>query len=438
MLYIVRPGDTLSAVARAFSVSVDRLRSDNGIPADQPLVPGQCLVVLRPRAVYDVRPGDTLASVAAGSGVSVRRLYQLNPTLTGSGLRAGQVLTLALEEDALPSLVLNGYAYPHTQPQVLRWALPFLSALSVFSFGFQTDGTLVEPEDSFLLTQAEAFGCGRVLVLTSIDGSGTFSTERAAALFRDRALQDKVLEELLGVMEGRGYQGLDMDFEYIAPEDAPAYFAFLRNARDRLHSRGRFLHVDLAPKTYAAQPGLLYAAHDYREIGAVADSVLLMTYEWGYAYGPPMAVAPLPNVERVLRYGLTEIPAEKVRMGIPNYGYDWTLPYTPGTRAVTLGNREAVTLAAETGAEIGYDETARTPFFRYTRQGAAHQVWFEDARSVKAKLDLALTLGLGGAAWWSLLRPFPQNWALVSQTAEGRSDGMMMWEETQKPAERSV
>ena len=420
MLYTVQSGDTLSAVARAYGVSVDRLRSDNGVPEGQPLVPGQCLVVLRPDRVCTVRPGDTLLAIAGRGGVSVRRLIQLNPTLTSSGLRAGQELTLSLVGTPAGTLTLNGYAYPHIQPQVLRWALPFLTDLSVFSCGFRTDGTLVEPDDAFLLAQAAAFGCGRVLVLSSIDESGTFSTERAARLFRDPALQDQVLDRLLAVMGEKGYRGLDVDFEYIEPADASAYFAFLRKARDRLHAEGYFLHVDLAPKTYAAQPGLLYAAHDYAVIGAVADSVLLMTYEWGYAYGPPMAVAPLPNVEQVLRYGLTEMPAEKIRMGIPNYGYVWTLPYEPGTRAATLGNREAVALAAETGAEIGFDPLARSPQFQYVRAGVRHQVWFEDARSIRAKLDLALSLGLGGASWWSLLRPFPQNWALVSETVESR------------------
>jgi len=423
MLYTVRPGDTISAIARRFSVSEARLRSDNGIPTGQILVPGQCLVILRPRTTYSVAAGDSLESVAARAGISIRRLYQLNPTLTASGLQAGQVLTIDLMENPVGALVLNGYAYPHIQPQVLRWALPFLTDLSVFSVGFRTDGTLVVPNDTVLLAQAEAFGCGKNLVLTSIDESGTFSSQRASRLFRETELREKVLTALLDLMDDRGYRGLDMDFEYIEPQDAAHYLSFLTEARDRLHARGYALHVDLAPKTYAAQPGLLYAAHDYASIGAIADSVLLMTYEWGYAYGPPMAVAPLPNVEAVLRYALTEIPREKIQLGIPNYGYDWTLPYEPGTRAVTLGNRQAVSLAAEVGAEIRFDPVAQSPQFQYLRGGQRHQVWFEDARSIGAKLDLAVRTGIGGAAWWSLLRPFAQNWALVSGTVRAEERG---------------
>lgn len=421
MIYVVQQGETLSQIAGEYGVAVERLRSDNGLLPQQPLVPGQALVILIPQETYLVQPGDTLYSIAGAAGISVRTLVQNNPTLAqGQPLRAGETLILRLSGEKLGTFLINGYAYPHIQQGVLRQALPFLTDLSIFSYGFREDGSLVVPDDSRLLSEARLFGLGPVLVLTSIDESGTFSTQRAARLFQDQGLQDQVLDNLLQVMLEKGYIGLDADFEYIEEADREAFFAFLGNARDRLHRYGFFLHVDLAPKTYAAQPGLLYAAHDYAVIGAIADSVLLMTYEWGYAYGPPMAVAPLPQVEAVLRYGLTEIPAWKIQMGIPNYGYDWLLPYEAGRRATTLGNQEAVSLAAQVGAEILFDRQAQAPNFQYTRAGERHQVWFEDARSIQAKLELARQLGISGAAYWNLLRPFPQNWALLSQQIQVR------------------
>ena len=416
MIYVVQQGDSLSQLAQTYGVSVARLRSDNGLLAEQPLVPGQALVILIPQETYLVQPGDTLYSIAVETGISLLQLLRNNPTLAqGQPLAAGEVLTIRLEGEGNSPLAFNGYAYPHIQQGVLRQALPFLTDLSIFSYGFREDGTLVVPDDSRLLAEAALFGLGAVLVLTSIDESGTFSTQRASQLVQNQNLQDQVLDSLLGVMLEKGYLGLDADFEYIEEKDREAFFRFLGNARDRLHQYGLFLHVDLAPKTSAQQPGLLYAAHDYGVIGAIADSVLLMTYEWGYAYGPPMAVAPLPQVEAVLRYGITEIPAWKIQMGIPNYGYDWILPYEQGRRATTVGNQEAVLLAALVGAEIQFDPVAQAPNFQYTRAGEQHQVWFEDARSIQAKLRLARDLGLAGGAYWNLLRPFAQNWALLSQ-----------------------
>ena len=418
MIYVVKPGDNLSRIARSFGTSVARLRSDNGLLADQPLVPGQALVVLIPDKTYTVQPGDGLFRISSQTGVSVRELIRLNPTVLQAGtLRAGEVLALGLKGggEKLGPFRVNGYAYPHIRPEVLRRAMPFLSKLSVFSYGFREDGSLVPPQDERLLKEAKRFGAEPSLVLTSIDESGQFSTRRATQLFQEKLLGNLVLDNLIQVMVTKGYQVLDSDFEFIEKEDAEAYFTFLENARDRLHEQGFRLHVDLAPKAYADQPGLLYEAHDYGRIGAIADQVLLMTYEWGYAYGPPMAVAPLPQVERVLRYGVSEIPPGKIQMGIPNYGYDWVLPYEKDRRAVTVGNQEAVLLAAHMGAEIRFDETAKAPTFQYRKEGILHEVWFEDARSLQAKMQLAESLGLGGLGIWNLLRPFAQGWALVSE-----------------------
>lgn len=424
MIYVVKPGDNLSQISRSFGTSVARLRSDNGLLAEQPLVPGQALVVLIPDKTYTVRPGDGLYRISSQTGVSVRELLRLNPTVVQAGtLRAGEVLTLSLKGggEKVGPFRVNGYAYPHIRPGVLRQALPFLTQLSIFSYGFREDGTLVPTPDQWLLEEAARFGVEPSLVLTSIDESGQFSTRRAARLFQEESLGNTVLDHLIRVMSAKGYRVLDSDFEFIEKEDAEAYFSFLRRARDRLHEQGYHLHVDLAPKTYGDQPGLLYEAHNYSVIGEIADQLLLMTYEWGYAYGPPMAVAPLPQVERVLRYGISEILPGKIQMGIPNYGYDWVLPYKKDNRAVTVGNQEAVLLAARMGVEIRFDETARAPTFQYRKEGVLHEVWFEDARSLQAKMQLAESLGLGGLGIWNLLRPFPQAWALCSEIS--RNEG---------------
>ena len=140
-----------------------------------------------------------------------------------------------------------------------------------------------------------------------------------------------------------------------------------------------------------------------------------MTYEWGYTYGPPMAVAPIRNVRQVVDYALTEISPEKIYLGIPNYGYDWTLPFRQGSRARSISNPEAVSIAADHYAAIRFDEAAKSPWFRYVdNSGQEHEVWFEDARSIRAKLELAQEYGLRGVSYWNLMRPFPQNWAVLN------------------------
>lgn len=133
-----------------------------------------------------------------------------------------------------------------------------------------------------------------------------------------------------------------------------------------------------------------------------------------YTYGPPMAVAPVNQVRRVVEYALTKIPAAKIRLGIPNYGYDWPLPYERGvTAAKTLGNIEAVDLAIFYEVPIQFDEVAKSPYFHYWQYGVRHEVWFEDVRSWQAKFLLVKEYGLGGIAVWQIMRLFRAGWVLL-------------------------
>ncbi|MFA6949029.1 MAG: glycosyl hydrolase family 18 protein, partial [Eubacteriales bacterium] len=177
------------------------------------------------------------------------------------------------------------------------------------------------------------------------------------------------------------------------------------------------------PKTSDDQPGLLYEGLDYKAIGEYADYTLLMTYEYGYTYGPPMAVSPINEVERVLEYAVTRIPHEKILMGVPNYGYDWPLPYVRGTtKADTIGNVEAVELAWNVGADISFDETAQSPFYGYYADNIEHVVWFEDAKSIDAKLRLAARYDLAGVSYWNIMKFFPQNWLVANSLYDIRTE----------------
>ncbi len=417
-IYEVKEGDTVSSIARAFGINTQRLVADNGLERPDRLALGQALIILQPEIIYTTRPGDTLISVAESFGITVEQLLRNNPFLTSEPiLLVGRELTISFEDKPQQTMRINGYAYPFIPIPLLRRELPFLSTLTIFGYGFTDDGELIAPDDEPLLAQAREFNVAPVLLLSSLTEEGNFSSERASMLFREPLLQSTVLNELVAVMERKGYRGLDIDFEYVRAEDEDAFLVFISNAVELMHENGYFVNVDLAPKTSASQQGLLYEAHDYPAIGALADTVLLMTYEWGYTFGPPMAIAPLNQVRRVTDYALSVIPSEKIMLGIPNYAYDWTLPFIRGTsQAVSISNQYAVTLAGRYNSEIVLDPIAQSPFFYYSASGVEHVVWFEDVRSINAKLNLAIERNLRGLGYWNLMRPFAQNWALLSVT----------------------
>ncbi len=113
---------------------------------------------------------------------------------------------------------------------------------------------------------------------------------------------------------------------------------------------------------------------------------------------------------------MSEIPAEKISLGIPNYGYDWPLPYERGiTRAQTINHAEAVQTAIDHGVEIWFDPTAKSPYYRYWQYGILHEVWFEDVKSVQGKFSLIQEYGLFGAGYWQLMNFFRANWLLMEE-----------------------
>ena len=109
--------------------------------------------------------------------------------------------------------------------------------------------------------------------------------------------------------------------------------------------------------------------------------------------------------------------AAKIRLGIPNYGYDWSLPYVQNvTVANTIGNVEAVQIAITHYARIQYDETAQSPYFRYWQDDVEHEVWFEDVRSLEAKFRLVEDYGLQGMGYWQIMRWWRANWLALEDT----------------------
>lgn len=415
-IYVVQPGDTIESIAAKYQVSPYRLIQQNELTDPDNLVVGQTIVILFPEIVYTVQEGDTLYGIADEFDISVVELYQNNPQLvTEALLYPGEELIIKYQVDKLRSISVLGYAYPYIDRQVLRKTLPYLTYLSIFTHGFTADGGLISIDDQEVINIALDYGVASLMVLAPLDEAGNFSNQRASELLNNPEAQEVLIQNVLGALYEKGYQGVDLDFEYIFAKDKEKYVNFINNLRKRLNAEGYIVNTDLAPKVRSDQPGLLYEGIDYGAIGAASNYVLVMTYEWGYTYGPPMAVSPILNVRQVLDYAVTEIEPYKIFMGVNNYGYDWPLPYERGiTAASTIGNVAAVDLARERRVNIQYDEVSQAPFFYYTADdGVEHVVWFEDARSMDARLRLIAEYDLNGAGYWNVMKFFPQNWLVV-------------------------
>jgi len=415
IIHVVKEGETIFSIARQYAVDSYTLGINNAVINGR-LAIGQSLIVVKPEVSHLVRPGETLTSIARQYDVSLNQLYRNNLFLNGNQIiRPDMTLTIQLERSPIGNYMTGGYAYPFINVDLLNATLPYMSGLMPFTYGFRPDGSLVMLNDEVMIARAKVYETKPVMHLSTLTEEGVFSTELAARLLNNRNLWQTLIDNILTVMRQKEYYGLDVDFEFLGIENAQKYADFIRFARERLNAQGFPVLVALAPKTSVTQPGVLYQGHDYKALGQAANSVLLMTYEWGYTSGPPMAISPIKQVSDVVEFALTQMDANKIFLGISNYGYNFTLPFVRGeSRAPSLSIVEATNLAIRKGATIQYDEVVQAPYFRYVENGTEHNVWFEDARSLQARLLLLQKYNLRGALYWNLNRPNPQNLVLIN------------------------
>jgi spore germination protein len=414
VIHIVQEGDSVYLISRKYGVPMQKIIDDNGLEENQRLMIGQALVVMTDEVRYTVAPGQSLYLIAQYYGVTVPKILQANPEITDpSRIQAGQVIVIPFSTPRLGTMEVNGYAYSNIKKDTLARTAPHLTYISIFSYQVNPDGGLTAPSGDSVIQAAREKSVAPMMVVTNLKEGGGFNSDLAHTILINEKVQDTLLDNIVKIL-ANGYYGLDIDFEYIFPYDRESYNNFLRKVTAKLHPLGYIVTTALAPKLSADQSGLLYEAHDYPAHGLIVDHVILMTYEWGFMYGPARAVAPIDQVEKVLQYAVSAIPNKKIFMGMPNYGYDWTLPFVQGSSARQLSNEEAVRLAARVGAWIQYDTKSQAPFFYYYDSDAKqHVVWFEDARSVQAKLKLVDKYNLGGVSYWTINTFFSQNWLVL-------------------------
>lgn len=413
-IHTVRSGETLWRIAETYGITIQAIIQANRITNPESIYPGLSLYIPAPR--YTVKPGETLNQIARRYGVSLQTLIKVNNIKNPNTISPGTVLIIPRRQR--PVIDVNGYIieFGETAVPIIHEDGRHLTYMSPFAYRIREDGGLESIDDVPAVRAAYEENVVPMMAITNFT-STELGGNLAHVILASSQIQERLLANIIRIMREKNYKGLNIDFENVLPGDRELYNRFLQRAVNRLHPEGYFVSSALAPKTSAEQKGLLYEAHDYPAHGRILDFVVLMTYEWGYRFGPPQAISPINEIRRVLDYAVTVIPRNKIFLGFQLYARDWFIPHVKGQEAETFSPQEAVIRATNHHSAIQYSTTAASPFFRYTdAQGKNHEVWFEDARSAQAKFDLTKEYNLRGISYWVLGYPFPQNWALLEDS----------------------
>ncbi|MDN5332155.1 MAG: hypothetical protein PWP45_1380 [Tepidanaerobacteraceae bacterium] len=276
-----------------------------------------------------------------------------------------------------------------------------------FWYGITEKGTLVDQ------SQLEALLLARRNNLPILAIVHNFSDPQMSGLIHEVLTTPKVRQNLILAIENllitQNFAGVNIDFEFVPPEDRPYMNTFIKELYCRL-SPGFRVTISVPAQVEDNPQHPFSGAFDYGTLSQFADQLYVLAYDEHFSIPGP--VASIGFVKRVLDYAVTKIPPNKIKLGMAVYGYDWV---ETGGMPRTLSYQTAVDLARQYGASIKYDEEAQESTFTYTAGGVRHIVWFEDARSFSAKLALVLRYNLGGIGVWRLGLEDPRIWKVIRE-----------------------
>lgn len=418
IIHVVQLGDTLTSIAESYGISINSLIINNGIQNPNDLVEGQCIVIVYPQSTYMVQEGDTLAGIASANNITIIELLRNNPSISDRKfLYPGETLVISYGEKK-GKITTNGYANPFIDIAVLRKTLPFLTFLTIFGYRLTRNADVIEPNDEEILQLAKVYKVAPLMLISSLSFEGVGSEEDVYHILFNEDNVKRYAENILTVLKRKGFYGVSFILSYIIGDIVEIYNRFARIMAERLNSEGYAVFISISPVIDLENNVIAFERIDYSEIAKKANQMVIMNYNWGYYFGPPTPVASISTLQLFIDYLITVIPRDKMNIGLPVIGYSWLLPYLIGiTRANAITYDAAIELALTTGSKIQFDEISQNPHFEYflgVDIPRKYVVWFVDARTIDALLNLVIENNFPGISIWNIMTYFTQLWLIIN------------------------
>ena len=229
-----------------------------------------------------------------------------------------------------------------------------------------------------------------------------------AQLYSSKAARTNMVNKLVGEAKSYGFDGINLDYENIKSAYAKDYLQFVRELSVACERNGIVLSTDnYTPEAYNR-------CYNLKEQSKFVDYVIVMAYDEHYAGTDAGSVASLPFVKEAVEDTVQLVGKEHVIAGIPFYTRIWTT--TDGnTTSRAVGMQAAIDQLNSDGQVALWNDDCGQYVASYTVGSSTRQIWFEEEKSIKAKMQVIQQENTAGVACWKLGLEKSTVWSVISQ-----------------------
>jgi len=227
--------------------------------------------------------------------------------------------------------------------------------------------------------------------------------EAVKRLLNNVPAQQKLIHNLIAIIQKYGYKGINIDFEELNLENGDGFNAFMKNLYTQFHAEKLIVSQDISPENDDYKPEILQHYNDY---------IVLMAYDQHTDQSNAGDISHQEWVEEKLDDICNKMDAGKVILALACYGYDW--PYKSIGAPVTY--EEAMATAVNYKSKINYDPVSANLNYSYKDgSGISHKVYFTDAATNFNLIRKANDWDIAGIALWRLGSEDKRLWQFISK-----------------------
>jgi len=257
--------------------------------------------------------------------------------------------------------------------------------------------------------------------LPDYEEGGDWDWQRVDMVISTADARTKHVNALLKLVQEKNLDGIDIDYEALKEPQRENFSLFIEELAQKFHQEGKLIGVAIHPKTSETNPDEDNGSHaqDLVRIAKAADQLYFMTYTQNFNSSQPGSVGSVNWAKNVMAYAIDnlKVPPAKIFFGIGLFGLEWQETGNGSFESINddLTFGKVQTIIQTFNPKVEWDQSAKSSYFDYFKNGQKYVIWFENNQSVLERIELAKKFGVGNLAFWRLGGEDPQVWEKVRE-----------------------